>query len=142
MKTPAESDPQHRTKKISGSANSAPGTPVTHALPATGARPFSRRNQTPSTLDALTPKQREQLLHWLIVEEIKYDAVLPRIRKEFGITIGRSSLWRWFHQNCIEREASPSGAPLVDITITAAAVALHIQVMPSGAVITTKGDSK
>lgn len=135
--------------KISGNgATVGPGAlPVTPAPRASEGQPSiskQRRNQTPGLLDAFTPEQRAQLIHWLVVDRFTYEKARQRIEKDFGITI-RSirPIYSFFHKYCEPFEApAAQGTPLVDINVATANATVRIVVLPSGEVQTTKGEAK
>ncbi len=156
MKSPAVREPQQRISSGDDSEKTAPSPLVTrlpresaaglltsqsHWKPApAGSRP--RRVQV-SKIAGLPPEQRAQVDHWLTVDQLGYEACAAKILSSFGVKVSRDSTFRYFHEHLSTADQTGNGAkPLVDVTISTMNATVRIAVMPSGEVITTKGEAK
>ena len=57
-----------------------------------------KSNGQKSKLNSLPPAQRDQLIHWLCVEEISYQTALLRLKKEFGVSSSTGSLSKFWQE--------------------------------------------
>jgi hypothetical protein len=48
-------------------------------------------------LDKLTEKQRHALRQWFVKENISFDDAIARIKKQFGLSVGRRALSMFWH---------------------------------------------
>lgn len=164
MKTRA-AKPQQPNLDDAASIKSAPAVSSLHAAPRANEEPSLISSYSPATAIApsgcrrikmprlmqLPAEQQQEVRDWLIKEGLTYEATAKRVFERFGVSISRTGVFNFYKEFCeplLERAQAATSTPpqqdappLVDISITAAAVHLRIQMMPDGAVFTTKGDA-
>ncbi len=91
----------------------------------------------PRLYTELTPQQQSELLTWLTVEGIGYDAAKSRLRERFNFSASRDAIFRFFHEKCANEEtpvATGASVLVIDILIDAVGVPVRIKIQaPAGA---------
>ncbi|HEY0966942.1 MAG TPA: hypothetical protein VGD88_06105 [Opitutaceae bacterium] len=67
---------------------------------------MSKKPRSDSKLDSLLPEQREQLIAWLVDENLPYDQAVVRLRKEFGVETSIAALSRFYSTRCFTLRSS------------------------------------
>jgi hypothetical protein len=64
-----------------------------------------RKPRSDSVLDSLPPERREQLVRWLVEENLKYPEAVTRVWEKFGVKTSVSALQKFYARRCFALRA-------------------------------------
>ena len=64
-----------------------------------------RKPRSDSVLDGLPPERREQLVRWLVDENLKYPEAVTRVWEKFGVKTSVNALQRFYARKCFALRA-------------------------------------
>ncbi len=64
-----------------------------------------RKPRADSVLDSLPPERREQLVRWLVDENLKYPEAVVRVWEKFGVKTSVSALQKFYARKCFTLRA-------------------------------------
>lgn len=66
---------------------------------------MARKPRSDSVLDSLPPERREQLVRWLVDENLKYPEAVTRVWEKFGVKTSVSALQQFYARRCFTLRA-------------------------------------
>ena len=66
---------------------------------------MARKPRSDSVLDGLPPERREQLVRWLVDENLKYPEAVTRVWEKFGVKTSVNALQRFYARKCFALRA-------------------------------------
>lgn len=66
---------------------------------------MARKPRSDSVLDGLPPERREQLVRWLVDENLKYPEAVARVWEKFGVKTSVNALQRFYATKCFALRA-------------------------------------
>ena len=66
---------------------------------------MARKPRSDSVLDGLPPERREQLVRWLVDENLKYPEAVARVWEKFGVKTSVSALQKFYARRCFSLRA-------------------------------------
>lgn len=66
---------------------------------------MARKPRSDSVLDGLPPERREQLVRWLVDENLKYPEAVARVWEKFGVKTSVNALQRFYARRCFAMRA-------------------------------------
>ena len=66
---------------------------------------MARKPRSDSVLDSLPPERREQLVRWLVDENLKYPEAVTRVWERFGVKTSVSALQKFYARRCFTLRA-------------------------------------
>lgn len=66
---------------------------------------MARKPRSDSVLDGLPPERREQLVRWLVDENLKYPEAVQRVWEKFGVKTSVNALQRFYARKCFALRA-------------------------------------
>lgn len=64
-----------------------------------------KKPRSDSVLDSLPPERREQLVRWLVDENLKYPEAVARVWEKFGVKTSVSALQKFYARRCFTLRA-------------------------------------
>ena len=71
---------------------------------------MAEKPKSNSKLMQLPPHQREQLIHWLVEENLSYEKAAERVETDFGVRTSESALTRFYRSQCFALRSSEAKA--------------------------------
>ena len=78
-----------------------------------------KKPRSDSVLDSLPPERREQLVRWLVDENLKYPEAVVRVWEKFGVKTSVSALQKFYSRRCFTLRSSQA-KDFADLVVTEA----------------------
>ena len=76
---------------------------------------MARKPRSDSVLDSLPPERREQLVRWLVDENLKYPEAVTRVWERFGVKTSVSALQKFYARRCFTLRAEQANEAIQEI---------------------------